>query len=105
MEGKKAESHEVRRRLLWLLLAAEIGMALAAACVLPLLFVNATVGEGGIVGALFERAQDPWTSSTGIMCLGLFLPIPILLLTLALGVGTYRWLQKSAKGENLQGKE
>ena len=93
-----AGSREIRRRLIWLLLAVEIGMALAVACVLPLVFINVLPGEGGIVTVLLERAGDPGTSLPWILCLGLLLPVPILFLTLALIIGIYRLPLKSRKG-------
>ena len=93
-----AGSREIRRRLIWLLLAVEIGMALVAACLLPLVFVGFSPGEGGIVTALLERAGDPGTSLPWILCLGLLLPVPILFLTLALIIGIYRLPLKSRKG-------
>ena len=73
-------------------------MALVAACLLPLVFVGFSPGEGGIVTALLERAGDPGTSLPRILCLGLFVPVPILFLTLVLIIGIYRLPLKSRKG-------
>jgi len=92
------ESRQVRKRLFWVLLAVEIGMALAAACVLPLVFVNLPTGEGGIVARFLETVGDPGASSGEVICLGLFLPMPLLLLTMALSIGIYRLVLKSGKG-------
>jgi hypothetical protein len=73
-------------------------MVLSAACVLPLLFVSFSPGEGGIVTALLQRAGDSGTSLPWILCLGLLLPVPILFLALALIIGIYRLPLKSRKG-------
>ena len=97
-QTEKVESRKVRRQLLWILLAIEVGMALVAACILPLVFMNLPTGEGGIVAALLERVGDAGTSPSQILCLGLFLPAPILLLTLGLSIGIYRLYLTGRKG-------
>lgn len=102
--GKGAGS-EVGRRLLWLLFAIEIGLAVVAACVLPLLFLNLPIGEGGITGAIQHGTGHLWESPTQIVYLGLLLPAPILLLTLFLTTWGYRVLQKRSTRQGLLGKQ
>jgi hypothetical protein len=80
----KAGTREVQRRLLWLLLSVEAGMALAAACVLPLLFLRLPIEQEGAARVLARevgRLSAPWAQVT---CLVLALPIPILLLAFSL---------------------
>lgn len=86
----KDDTTDLRKRLLWSLLAVEIGMALAAACVLPMAFLNLPPGEKGIAGTVLTKAGE-WA------CLVLVLSILIILFTLGLNLWLYRWLQQSAK--------
>jgi hypothetical protein len=91
-------SSVVKRRLLWLLLAAEIGMVVAAACVLPLAFVNLPVREEGVVGAILSEVGRWLGLSSQAVCLVLALPIPILLLALSANLWLYRWLRQRSRG-------
>lgn len=85
---EKAHTDELQKRLLWLLLAVEIGMALAAACVLPLVFLN--LPAEGVVGAILTKVGE-WLGLSGeVTCLVLALPIPILLLTLGFNLWWFR---------------
>lgn len=94
----KADTRELQRRLLWLLLAIELGMALAAACVLPLLFLNLPVREKGIVGAIVHEAGDLLGSTSQLIGLVLILSPLILLLTMTFNLWLYRWLGQSRRG-------
>jgi hypothetical protein len=87
---EKVGSGELRKRLLWLLLAVEIGMALAAACVLPLAFLKLPVREEGVVGATLTEVGRWLGISSQAACLILALPIPILVLTLGLNLWLVR---------------
>jgi hypothetical protein len=95
----KVGSGELQRRLLWLLFAVEVGMVIAAACVLPLAFVDLLVGEEGIVGEILSK-METWlgTSRQGV-CLILGLPCPILLLVIGLNLGLYYWLRGRRNGQ------
>lgn len=88
IETGQPETAPLQRRLLWLLLAVEVGMALAAACVLPLAFLDLPIQEKGLVVAILERMGESQGSSSVIICLGLILPLPSLLL----GVVFCLWL-------------
>jgi hypothetical protein len=94
----KVDVGEVQKRLLGLLFAVEIGVVIAAACVLPLAFLNLTIGEEGIVGAIMGEVGAWLGMSRQAVCLILGLPLPILILTLSLNLGLYRWLQRQSKG-------
>lgn len=93
----KADTRELQKRLLWLLLAIELGMVLAAACVLPLAFLNLPVREKGIVGAILHKAGDLLGLSSQLTCLVLFLPFLILLLTMTFNLWLFRWLGQSSR--------
>jgi hypothetical protein len=81
----------------WLLLAAEIGMLMAAACVLPLVFLSLPVEKEGVVGAILARV-DEWSGlSRQATCLVLGAPCPSLLLTLGLNLWLYRCLRQRPK--------
>jgi hypothetical protein len=73
---------------LWLLLAVEVGTALAAVCVLPLAFLDLPIQEKGLVAAILESMGESQGSVSLILCLGLILPLPSLLL----GVISCQWL-------------
>jgi hypothetical protein len=92
------EGGEVRKRLLWLLLAVEIGMILAAACLLPLLFVRLPVAEEGALGALLAGVSRWLGLSAQATCLVLALPLPILLLTAGLNLWLYRRARRRQGG-------
>jgi hypothetical protein len=87
---EKVNSEELRKRLLWLLLAVEIGMVLAAACVLPLAFLKLPVREEGVGGAILTEVGRWLGISSQAVCLTLSLPIPILALTLGLNLWLLR---------------
>lgn len=91
-EGK-VDSGELRKRLVWLLLAAEIGMVVVAACVLPLVFVNLPVREEGAFGAILTQVGEWLGLSRQATCLILGFPCPILLFTLGLNLWLYRWFR------------
>ena len=91
-------SSDLKRRLLWLLLAVDIGMAVAAACVLPLAFVNLPVREEGVVGAILSEVGRWLGLSSQAVCLVLVLPILILLLALSANLWLYRWLRQRSRG-------
>jgi hypothetical protein len=97
-ETGKTDTSEVRKRLLWLLLAVEIGVVLAAGCVLPLAFVRLPDHEDGVVGAILAEVGHLLGLSSQATCLILGLPIPILLLTLGLNLALYRWLRQREGG-------
>lgn len=94
---EKVDSGELRRRLLWLLLAVEIGMALAASCVLPLAFLKLPVREEGVVGAVWTEVGRWVGISNQAACLLLALPIPILALALGLNLWLVRRLAQRRK--------
>jgi hypothetical protein len=92
------ESGEVRKRLLWLLFAVEVGMVLVAACVLPLAFVDLPVGEEGVVDAVSTQVGG-WLGLSGqATCLAFGLPCPILLFAVGLNLWLYRWLRQRHAG-------
>jgi hypothetical protein len=90
---EKVDTGEVKKRLLWLLLAVEIGMALAAACVLPLVFLGAPAGDGGFAEAFLSRVRQVLDSTGGVVCLVLALPVLMLLLSLPLYLWLLRWFR------------
>ncbi len=90
----KVASGEVQKRLVWLLLAAEIGMLVVAACVLPLVFLNLPIKEEGVLGAVLTHVGEWWGLSSRATCLVLASPCPILLFTLGLNLWLYRWLRQ-----------
>jgi hypothetical protein len=91
------DSSQVRKRLVWLLLAAEIGMAVVAACLLPLVFVRLPVQEEGVIGAVVSKVGEWLGLSSQVACLVLVLPIPILLVTLGANWWWYRRIRRRAK--------
>ncbi|MGD8792882.1 MAG: hypothetical protein PVF47_10045 [Anaerolineae bacterium] len=93
-----AEGGEVRKRLLWLLLAVEVGMILAAACLLPLLFVGLPVGEKGALDAVLAGVGRWLDLPARATCLVLALPLPILLLTVGLNLWLYRRARRKQEG-------
>lgn len=97
----KVDSGEVQKRLLWLLLAVEIGMVLVAACVLPLVFVRLPVREEGVLGAILSEVERLLGLSSQVTCLVLVLPIPLFLLMLTINVWWFRRLRDRSeqKGE------
>ncbi len=95
---EKADTGEVRKRLLWLLLAVEVGMVVAAACVLPLVFLNPPARQEGVGGEILSKA-GAWLGLSGqAVCLLVGLPLPILILMLGLNLGLYRWLRGRGVG-------
>jgi hypothetical protein len=90
----KVDSGEVQKRLVWLLLAAEIGMLVVAACVLPLVFLNLPVKEEGVFGAILTQVGEWLGLSSQATCLIVGLPWPILLFTLGLNLWLVRWFRQ-----------
>ena len=90
----KVDSGEVQKQLVWLLVAAEIGMLVVAACALPLVFLNLPVQEEGVFGAILTQVGEWLGLSNQATCLILGTPCPILLITLGLNLWLYRWLQQ-----------
>lgn len=88
----KVDTGGIQKRLLWLLLAAEIGMLVVAACVLPLAFLNLPVAREGVVGAILTKVGEWLGLSSQTTYLAFGLPCPILLFTLGLSLWLYRWL-------------
>jgi hypothetical protein len=93
----RVDSSEVQRRLAWLLLAAEIGMAVVAACVLPLVFIELPVQKEGIVSAIVTKVGEWLGLSSQAACLVVALPIPILLVTLGANWWWIRRIRRRAK--------
>jgi hypothetical protein len=91
------DSSEVQKRLAWLLLAAEIGMALVAACLLPLVFLRLPVEEEGVIGAIVTRVGEWPGLSSQVTCLVLALPISSLLVALGATWWWYRRIRQRAK--------
>jgi hypothetical protein len=91
------DSSEVQKRLAWLLLAAEIGMALVAACLLPLVFLRLPVEEEGVIGAIVTRVGEWPGLSSQVTCLVLALPISSLLVALGATWWWYRRIRRRAK--------
>jgi hypothetical protein len=98
----KADTRELQKRLLWLLLAIELGMVLVAACVLPLVFLNLPVREKGIVGAILHKAGDLLGLSSQLTCSALSLLI--LLLTMTFNLWLFLWLGQSSESRKAPGK-
>jgi hypothetical protein len=92
--GSQADTSELRRRLLRLLLAVEMGAAIAMACVLPLAFVDLPVPGNKLPGAILERLANALSLSSQLTCMILALPVSILLLMLAVSLGLYGQIQK-----------
>jgi hypothetical protein len=102
----KVDTGELQKRLLWLLLAIEIGVAVAAACVLPLVFLKLPVREEGVVGAIVSRLGDLLGLSSQVICLVLILPLPILFLTMGLNLLWFRRIRlKSEEARDRKVKE
>jgi hypothetical protein len=78
-----------------LLLAVEMGMALAAVCVVPLIFVELPIQETGIIKALWARAGDLLDLSRQATRLILALILPLLLLVVSLSVWWFRHIQRT----------
>jgi hypothetical protein len=95
--GTRVDTSEVQKRLAWLLLAAEIGMALVAACVLPLVFVDLPVREEGIFEAIGAKVGGWMGLSSQMACVALVLPIPILLVTLGANLWWFRRMRRRAR--------
>jgi hypothetical protein len=91
------DSREVQKRLAWLLLAAEIGMALVAACVLPLVFIKLPVQNEGAVEAVVAKVREWLGVSSQVAWLVVILPIPILLVTLGVNWWWFRRIRHRAK--------
>jgi hypothetical protein len=103
---EKIQTAELQKRLLWLLLAAEMGMALAAACLLPLVFLNLSIEQEGVVGAILTGLGEWLGLSRQVTCLVLALPIPILLLVLSLNLWWFRRIRRaSEKARSHKGNE
>ena len=94
---RRVDTGEVQQRLLWLLLAVEIGMALAAACVLPLVFLELPVQEEGVIGAILGEVGRLLGLSSQASCLLIGLPIPVLCLVMGLSLWLYRRLGRSKR--------
>jgi hypothetical protein len=94
----KVDTSEVRKRFLWLLFAVEVGIVIGAGCVLPLAFLNLPFGEEGVTGAILSEVGDWLGLSRQAVCLVVGLPLLILILTIGLNLGLYRWLQRRNKG-------
>jgi len=80
----RPDAAQLRRRILWLLLAVEAGMALAAVFLAPLTFLNLPVGKGGIIAHLLTEVGQLLGTTAQVVFLALVLPIPALLLSLGL---------------------
>jgi hypothetical protein len=93
----KADTEEIRKRLLWLLLVVDIGMILAAACVLPLVFLKLPFQDEGVVGAISTELGQRLGLSSQLACLVLALPILIMLLTVGLSLWWVRRVGYHAK--------
>jgi hypothetical protein len=93
----KADTEEIRKRLLWLLLVVNIGMVLAAACVLPLVFLDLPIQDEGVVGAVSTELGQRLGLSSQLTCLILALPILIMLLTVGLSLWWVRRVGYHAK--------
>lgn len=91
------DTSKVQKRLAWLLLAAEIGMALVAACVLPLVFLNLPVREEGFLGAVGTKVGGWLGVSSQVACLIVALPIPILIVTLGANWWWFGRMKKKAR--------
>lgn len=72
-------------------------MALAAACLLPLAFLNLPIQEEGIVGAISRAIGGLFGLSSQVTCLLLSVPMAILLATLGLSLWCFRWIQRRTK--------
>ncbi len=96
-ETVQADTRELQRRLLRLLLAFEIGAAIAAACVLPLVFLNLPGLEVGISGSIKQEVGEVLSMSSQLICFGFALPLLILCLALVLSVWLQRRLRKGGK--------
>jgi hypothetical protein len=95
MEG--VGSKELQRRLFWLLLAVEVGMAVSAACVLPLLFTDLGNQQQSMVGPGLAQFGGLSGLAAQAMCLVLVLPIPMVAFSLGLSLWWYRWGQHRRK--------
>jgi hypothetical protein len=93
----RGDSREVQKRLAWLLLAAEIGMAVVAACVLPLVFIELPRQQEGVIGAIVTKVGEWLGLSSQVACLVVALPIPILLVTLGANWWWFRRIRRRAK--------
>jgi hypothetical protein len=80
----KPDAARFRKRILWLLLAVEAGMALAAVVLVPLSFMNLPVGRGGIIAHLLAEVGQLLGTTAQVAFLALVLPVPALLLALGL---------------------
>ena len=103
----KVDTGEVGRRLLMLLLAAEVGMALAVACLLPFLFVKLPLRGDGVANRIpaewMAAMPFPGTGTisketgrlAGLSSQGacLLLALTIVMLLFAVGV-TFWWPQR-----------
>lgn len=95
MEG--VGSKELQRRLFWLLLAVEIGMAVSAACVLPLVLTDLGNQRESMVGPVLAPFGGQAGPAAQAMCLMLVLPIPMVAFSLGLSLWWYRWGQRRRK--------
>ena len=98
----RVDTSEVQKRLLWLLLATEVGMALAAACLLPLAFLNLPVQGEGVVGAVLTEVGHWLGVSSRAAGLILGLSAPILLLTLAFNLWWFRRVRRRGEGSRAE---
>lgn len=91
-----AGTQVLQKRLVWLLLAVEIGIVVVVGCILLLVLVKLPVGEQGWLGALLDEAGRRLGTSRQGVCLILVAPLPILLLTLGLNVWWFRRMRRRA---------
>ena len=95
-ESASVDARAVQKRLAWLLLVAEIGMAVVAACVLPLAFLDLPIQEKGFLGAIGTKVGEWLGVSSQMACLVMVLPIPILMVTLGINWWWFRRMRKKA---------
>ncbi|MGD2205460.1 MAG: hypothetical protein PVH17_01660 [Anaerolineae bacterium] len=91
------DTREVQRRLVWLLLAVEIGTIVAVVCVLPLALVKLSLQEEGVVSTLLTKVGTWLGLSSQVTCLLLLLPIPILMFTIGFNLWWFRRIRRRAE--------
>lgn len=96
----RPDSEQVRKRLLWLLLAVEVGMALVAIFLVPLALLDVPLSEGGVIAALSSdsgQSLGAWIQAGFLVGV---LVVPILLLTVGFTVGLVGWMHQLDKARS-----
>jgi hypothetical protein len=97
--ASRGDTEELQRRLVWFMVAIEIGMAAVAACLVPLLFIQIPVQEEGVFRATLSWLATSLGMSTQATCLLLAVPIAVLFSVLGLNVWIFRRMRDGTRDD------